>query len=160
MRLLALDLSTNCGWSLFEKGKGAPRFGTFKLPPAPEGEHERRFVTLFEWLHDMRSLHQFDALAFERPILPRKSGDLATTMHTLTLLWVLATVVQLFAGLQAMRCIPVPVQAAKFALTGKKNATKDEMVAAAMNVVNWKIKSHHEADAGSVGVYAYGVLFP
>lgn len=52
-------------------------------------------------------------------------------MDTLTLLWGLTAVVQLFAGQQDLRCVGVPVQAVKKAVTNKGTATKDEMVVAA-----------------------------
>lgn len=108
----------------------------------------------------MRTEEGFAALAFEQPILPRRAGELATTLHTLTLLWGLAATVQLFAGLHGLPCQAVTVREAKKVLTDKANATKDEMVVAALQVMNWKIANDHEADAGAVGLVAYERLWP
>lgn len=158
-KLLALDLSSNVGWALLERG-GPPTFGTVKLPPAFGGDQGGRFARLDGWLKDMRAMHAFDAVAYERPILPRKSGDLATTMETLTLLWGLCTVAQLFAHNHGLRCIACPVEQAKITLTGSKLAKKDDMVRAAMTDLNWKVADDHQADAGAVGLWAYEQLWP
>lgn len=158
-RLLALDLSSNVGWALLERGT-PPTFGTLRLPPAFGDDQGARFSRLYDWLSEMRSLHNFDALAYEKPILPRKSGDLATTMDTLTLLWNLCGVVRLFAHQRGLRCIGCPVEQAKITLTGSKFAKKDDMVAAAMKTMNWKVSDDHQADAGAVGVWSYEQLWP
>jgi len=158
-KLLALDLSSNVGWSLLERGV-YPTFGTERLPPALGDDQGARFEHLYEFLHGMHMDHRYEALAYERPILPRKSGDLATTMETLTLLWGLCTIVQFFAHQNDMRCIPCPVDQAKITLTGSKFAKKDDMVAAAMKTMNWKVSDDHQADAGAVGVWAYERLWP
>jgi Holliday junction resolvasome RuvABC endonuclease subunit len=158
-RLLALDLGTRTGWALLQRGT-PPRFGTLELPPANEGEHQVRFALLHAWLVKRRCEPGFEALAFEQPILPRRAGELATTLHTLTLLWGLAAVTQLFAGQQGMPCEAVAVRDAKKALTDKALATKDEMVVAALQVMNWKVANDHEADAGAVGLVAYERLWP
>ncbi len=158
-RLLALDLGTRTGWALLRRGM-PPRFGTLDLPPAREGEHQVRFALLHGWLVRLHGEQGFDALAFEQPILPRRAGELATTLHTLSLLWGLAAVTQLFAGQQGLPCEAVGVHDAKKALTDKALATKDEMVVAALEVMNWKVANHHEADAGAVGLVAYERLWP
>jgi Holliday junction resolvasome RuvABC endonuclease subunit len=158
-KLLALDLSSNVGWALLERGVH-PRFGTERLPPAIGDDQGARFDHLYEFLHGMRGEHEFDALAYERPILPRKSGDLATTMETLTLLWGLCTIVQLYAHQEGLPVRACPVEQAKITLTGSKFAKKDDMVHAAMMTMNWKVADDHQADAGAVGVWAFEQLWP
>ena len=158
-RLLALDLGTRIGWALLQRGT-PPRFGTLDLPTAPEGEHQVRFALLHAWLVRLRNEPGFDALAFEQPILPRRAGELATTLDTLSLLWGLAAVAQLFAGQHDLPCQAVAVREAKKVLTDKALATKDEMVVAALKVMNWKVANDHEADAGAVGLVAYERIWP
>ena len=158
-RLLALDLGTRTGWALLQRGT-PPSFGTLDLPTANEGEHQVRFAMLHAWLVRLRERQGYEALAFEQRILPRRAGELATTMHTLTLLWGLAAVTQLFAGQQGLACEAVAVRDAKKALTDKALATKDEMVVAALQVMNWKVANDHEADAGAVGLVAYERIWP
>lgn len=155
-KLLALDLATSVGWALLQRGQ-APRFGTERLPGMAHGA---RFARLHDWLGEAHSLFLVDAVAFEEPILPRKAGDLATTMATLTFLWGLAAVVQLWAAQRGMPCQGVSVQHAKLALTNKQHAKKDEMVVAAMQVMNWRVSNDHEADAGAVGLVAYPRIWP
>lgn len=159
-KLLALDLSTSVGWALFGERGLHPRFGTERLPPAIGDDQGGRFSRLLAWLDDMIERHGFEAMAYERPILPRKSGDLATTIETLTLLWGLCSMVQLFAHEQGLRCLACPVEQAKIALTGSKHAKKDDMVYAAMNDFDWKVANDHEADACAVGLWAYDQLWP
>ncbi len=161
-KLLALDLSSSVGWALLERGDPPipPRFGTLRLPPAIGDAQGGRFSRLVAWLDGMLEQHRFEAVAYERPILPRKSGDLATTMETLTLLWGLCSMVQLFAHEQGLRCIACPVEQAKITLTGSKHAKKDDMVHAAMNDWDWKVANDHEADAGAVGVWAFEQIWP
>lgn len=158
-RLLATDLSSSVGWALLERGV-PPTFGTERLPPALGEDQGARFSRLHDWLGEMQGRHAFDALAYERPILPRKAGDLATTMDTLTLLWGLCTVVRLYAHQQGMPCVACPVDQAKITLTGSKHAKKDDMVVAAMKTMNWTVEDDHQADAGAVGLWAYERLWP
>ena len=158
-RLLGLDLSTSVGHALLERGK-PPVFGTLRLPYAPEGEPARRFAALQAWLEDYFTFPGFDAIAWERPILPRKSGDLASTQDTLELLWGLAAIPWTFAGRHNLPHKHVNVKDVKITLTGRQDASKDEMVAAAMKVMHWKVANDHEADAGAVGVYAMNILNP
>lgn len=158
-RLLSLDLSTSVGWALLERGQ-PPVFGTERLPPAIGTDQGGRFSRLLAWLDGMHERHGFEALAYERPILPRKAGDLATTMETLTLLWGLCSMAQLFAYENALRIIACPVDQAKITLTGTRHAKKDDMVAAAMKKMDWKVANDHEADAGAVGLWSYEQLWP
>jgi Holliday junction resolvasome RuvABC endonuclease subunit len=157
-KLFALDLSTSVGFALLEDGP--PSFGTLRLHAAAPGDHGRRFAQLHHWLYGQLDRLQFDAVAYEKPILPRKSGDLATTMDTLTLLWGLTAIVQLFAGDNDLPCVGVSVQAVKKRVTGKGTATKDEMVTSALGQWGWRVANDHEADAGGVGLVAYEILWP
>lgn len=159
--LLALDLSGHVGWALLDRANPPPTFGTLDLPKVPEGEHGRRFAALREWMIDMWRVHKFDAVAYEKPILPRKSGDLATTMDTLTLLWGLTAVVQLVAAEFKMPpAVGISVPEVKKALTNKQHATKDEMIYAARRTFGWRVTDDHQADACACGLAAYSRLWP
>jgi len=163
-RLLALDLSTNVGWAVMERGR-TPEFGTERLPGPDAGigviaRQGRRYACLLDWLSTMRSRHGFEALAWERPILPHYPGQLATTLETMALLWGLAAMAQLFAWRGGLRGIACPVDQAKIALTGSRFAKKADMVRAAWTVMDWPVANDHEADAGAVGLWAYEQLYP
>lgn len=157
MLLLALDLSTSTGFALMERGK-PPLLGTFLLPKVPPGDNARRYAALWRWLHDMRATHDFEALAWERPVVPIRAGK-TDALDELELLISLAGICRLFAGVHHLPHTHIAWQDVKIALTGSKFAKKPEMIAAAMKI-GWKPADDHQADAGGVGVAAMAILNP
>lgn len=150
-RLLALDLSTNVGAAWMERGK-RPRFATLTLTGPDLAWKLGRFLT---WLDEQFAVYRFDALSWERPLLTPKD-----TVDLLELLYGLAGISYAFAGKHRLPWREVDVPTAKLALTGKSKATKEEMLYAARRTLNWEVTTHHEADAGAVGVVAYEQLWP
>lgn len=155
-RLLSLDLSTSVGHGRLQRGT-QPRFGTLLL----EGpDLTFKCGQLLLWLDDQYAVEPFDALAWERPLItPTDTVDL------LELLYGLVGVCYAFVGLLRSRGISiawdeVDVPTAKKALTGKAKATKDEMLYAARRTAGWDVRTHHEADAGAVGVVADARIWP
>lgn len=151
-RLLALDISSHVGWARLVASGGRPRFGTLKI----EGpDLAWKLGQLSEWLDDQYMVDPFDGIAWERPLLtPTDTVDL------LELLYGACGVVYAFAGRRRMPWCEVSVTDAKLALTGKAKATKEQMLHAARTTLNWRATTHHEADAGAVGVVAIGRLWP
>lgn len=149
-KLLALDLSTDVGHAVMERGR-PPLLGTLRLVGDRAMQHGR----FLGWIEDMHMIHRFDAVAWERPIITPKDK-----VDKLELLYGLVGVAYAFVGRHSLPWCEVGIQEAKFALTGKSKADKVEMLAAAMNNLNWKVATHHEADAGAVGLCAYERLFP
>lgn len=151
-RLKALDLSTNVGHARLTTDGGRPRLGTLVL----EGPDLSYKLGQFSgWLDDQHAVDPFDALAWERPLLlPTDTVDL------LELLYGLAGICYGFVGRRRMPWCEVTVQEAKAALTGNAKATKDQMLHAARRTLNWRAHTHHEADAGAVGVVAIGRIWP
>lgn len=157
-RLLALDLSTNVGHALMERGR-PPVLGTWPLPKVPLGDNARRYAALWQWLHDMRALHQFDGIAWERPVVPVRRDGTTDALDELELLISLAGICRLFAGIHGLAHTHISWQDVKIALTGSKHAKKPDMIAAAMKI-GWKPATDHEADAGAVGICAMAILNP
>lgn len=149
-KLLALDLSSNVGHAIMERGR-APMFGTLRL----RGDRAQQLGEFLGWADDMQTVHTFDGIAWERPLL--KPTD---KVDVLELLYGLVGVAYAIAGRHNLPWREVDVKQVKITLTGRANATKEEMVAAAMGGMNWKVATDHEADAGAVGIYAYEQLFP
>lgn len=149
-RLLALDLSSNVGHAIMERGR-APLLGTLKL----RGDRAMQLGEFLGWLEDMQRVHRFDAIAWERPLLkPTDKVDM------LELLYGLVGVAYAIAGKFNLPWRECDVKQVKITLTGRANATKEEMVAAAMNDLNWKVATDHEADAGAVGIWAFEQIWP
>lgn len=149
-KLLALDLSSNVGHAVMERGR-PPMFGTLRL----RGDRARQLGLFLEWLEEMRGVHRYDGIAWERPLLaPTDKVD------TLELLYGLVGVAYAVAGKYELPWRECDVKQVKITLTGRANAKKEEMVAAAMTDWNWKVATDHEADAGAVGVWAFEQLWP
>lgn len=157
VKLLALDLSSNVGAAWFGERGAAPEFDTIKL----EGELNLKLGQFRVWLEDQYAVDPFEALAWERPLL-MPTDDI----ELLELLIGLSSDCHSFVGKKwivdkiAIPWRQVAVPTVKLALTGKAKATKEEMLYAARRVCNWSVHSHHEADAGGVGVVAYEQLWP
>lgn len=151
MKLLALDLSTNVGWAIMVRGS-PPVLGTLNLG---EGSLADRMGRYLLWLDRMHDDHKFDAIAWERPILLRTD-----TVDKLEILFGLVGVTAGVAGMYHLPNREVTVQEVKQTLTGNPFATKEEMLRAAMMDLKWRCVTHHEADAGAVGIFAMNSLNP
>jgi Holliday junction resolvasome RuvABC endonuclease subunit len=153
MRLLALDMSVNVGWVLFDRPGELKARGTESLEGSRD--HGERFNAFFIWLLAKIEVQQPDVLAWEEPIRPRFGSRMNTTMQTVKLLQGLAAI----AELTAVRCgvlrrIGVPTATAKKKLAGHGHADKHMMIGAAvrMGII---VADEHQADALAVALCAY-----
>lgn len=110
-----------CGWSLLDNGERLAS-GTWDLSRGPHG----RFVMLRAALRDTLQLGRPDLVAYEHVCNHGKAGVLAGHVYG-----GICAVIELICHDHQLRPVLVSVQAAKKAATGKGNATKDDMVAAA-----------------------------
>lgn len=149
-KLLALDLSGSVGHAIMERGR-VPLFGTLRL----RGDRAQQLGEFLTWAEDMHAVHAFDGLAWERPLL--KPTD---KVDTLELLYGLVGIAYGIAGKHKLPWREVDVKQVKITLTGRANADKTAMVAAAMNDFNWKVADDHQADAGAVGIHAFESIWP
>lgn len=151
--LLALDLSGFVGFARIRQRGKKPTFGSFEL----EGPDLAWKLGQFsDWLDESFTVDPWTAMAWEAPLLmPTDKPEL------LKLLYGLVGVCYAFAGSRPHR-MPwqeVAVPDVKKQMTGRSNAKKPEMIAAARKVGFW-VKNDHESDAIGVGVFAYDRLFP
>lgn len=126
-----------------------PTFGTLKLT----GDITDRLGAFMGWILDARRLFEFDAIAWERPLLMRTD-----TVDKLQILYGTVGIARGYAGLHKIPALEVTVQAVKSTVAASPYATKDEMIAAALNDFNWPVLDDHQADAGGVAVWALNQL--
>jgi Holliday junction resolvasome RuvABC endonuclease subunit len=128
-----------------------PTFGTVPF----KGDRATKLGRFSDWLDTTLDSLQPDALAWERPILmPSDTVDL------IELLYGMVGIAYAARWKRRLPFLEVPIHDAKRALTGSGRADKDQMITAAMSTMHWSVATHHEADAGAVGMIAYDNLFP
>ena len=143
MTLLALDLGTACGFAIFKDGKfisGTKKLGTYKE------KFGARFHEFRTWLLNIIAKHNIKAVYFER-VFGHKGVEAAHCYGGF--LYMLASV----CFQQNIPCISFSVQAIKRFMTGKCNATKDEMIAAARQK-GFTPETDDEADAIAIMLLA------
>ena len=144
MNILALDLGTDCGFAIYkDDGKfisGTKKLGTYKE------KFGARFHEFRTWLLNIIAKHNIEAVYFER-VFGHKGVDAAHCYGGF--LYMLASV----CFQQNIPCISFSVQAIKKFMTGKGNATKDEMITAAKQK-GFNPKTDDEADAIAIMLLA------
>jgi Holliday junction resolvasome RuvABC endonuclease subunit len=146
-RLLALDLSSDVGVARLVRHQ-VPEFETVRL----KGSIHQRLGEFADWMDKQTD---FDGMAWEQPLI--MPGDVVSTLE---LLYGLVGIAHVTAYRRKLPWREVPVPTAKLELTGNSRATKDEMLYAAVNAMDWVVSTHHEADAGACGIWAYEQLWP
>lgn len=165
-RLLSLDLSTNVGHARLQRGR-VPVFGTLLLEGPDLTFKLGQFLC---FLYDEYDREPFDGIAWERPLLVPTD-----TVDKLELLYGLVGVVYAFigdmraSGVVNLAWTEVTVDDAKLELCGaltkvvgnkRRKMDKDDMLYHARRTMNWRVVTHHEADAGAVGLVGYERLWP
>ena len=143
MTLLALDLGTDCGFAIFKDGKfisGTKKLGTYKE------KFGARFYEFRKWLLNIIAKHNIEAIYFER-VYGHKGVEAAHCYGGF--LYMLASV----CFQQNIPCTGLTVQAIKKFMTGKANATKDEMITAARQK-GFSPETDDEADAIAIMLLA------
>lgn len=147
MNVLALDLGTTTGWAI---GSGAVDcFGSVSFKPQRFEGGGMRFVRFRRWLDDVGP---FGAVYFEE--VRRHAGVDAAHAYG-------GFLAHLSAWCEERR-IPyygVPVGTIKKAATGKGNADKAAMIAAAQ-ALGYNVEDDNQADAIHLLRYALGHLVP
>lgn len=163
-KLLALDLAVEAtGWALFD-GQGPPLFGTVRLNKHRDFAYA--MAEFQQFLEEKFHFYCWDAMAWEKPILmPTDTPDKIAGAYGL------AGVSAAFAGRRKMRWETVTVYEVKEAVCGalwkdngldgkRKMVDKADMIRCAREIWDWNVQTHHEADAGGVGLIAYEAIWP
>ena len=159
--LLTIDLGTLTGITYGDPKDGLPRVDLWRLPQTGDdhGAFGKAFV---EKLTGFISLHPTQYIGYEKPMAVRavKRGpvwSINTNLTTLRKLYGLAFTVELVASQLGIPCFEVNIAAGKKALTGKGNAKKEDMVAAAVALgLTWPVNarlSEREHIADALGVW-------
>jgi Holliday junction resolvasome RuvABC endonuclease subunit len=154
MRILALDLASTTGYALYDSEEEWLKIGNWKLTNDKHPEPGYRFFELYCQLEKYEDL---DIIAYERVDFHR--AKIAETVYS-----GLRAIVEFWAFEQCSRVLTVAVSTIKKTLSGKGNATKEEMVEAANGMYGIKmggckipkVNTHDEADA--LGVLLWAML--
>lgn len=160
-KLLALDLSSNIGWAMFDPSAERDRrvrFGTLAYDGPRELPVDRpRLCGRFsDWLNDMFMVDPWDAMAWEEPFLaPHDKVD------KIKILIGLVGQCNGFVGSRhhPMPSVEIPPKAVKKRMTDRQDADKADVIRACWSV-GWKVRNDHEADACGVGLCAYRQIWP
>ncbi len=138
MKLLALDLATHTGYA-FESDAGILHFGTWDFSPKRSDSSGMRFVRFESELNCLWEVYPFTQVYFEEV-------GFAKTTQAAQVWGGFAAVLMAWCEKRKVRYQGVPVSTLKKHATGKGNADKAKMVAAA-EAQGWKVGDDNQADA-------------
>jgi Holliday junction resolvasome RuvABC endonuclease subunit len=136
VNVLALDLGTRCGYAIYKDGEIIS--GTQKLRHSKSASGAR-FLHFRRWMMEVIETHNIYMVFYERVV--GHKGMLAAQVYG-GFTYTLAAVCEEMQ----IKCTGIPVATIKKFMTGKGNATKDEMIAAA-RLRGFDPQTHDEADA-------------
>ena len=141
MMILAIDPGTHCGWALLDSATGAYLSGVWDLGARRHEGGGMRFLRLRSYLTEALDCTSIGMVAYEE--VRRHLGTDAAHIY--------GGIVAVITGECESRGIPycgVPVAAVKKLAASHGNASKQEMVAAALaRWPGWAPESDDEADA-------------
>lgn len=149
--ILAIDCGTVSGWATWAAGEPRPRSGTFRAPPAIDGEFGRTFAAFQEWLAGMVSMIRPDLICFEAPlVMASGAGPKVRTNHnTGRMLFGFATIVEMVAFQAGVDVAEVNISTARKHFVGTGRAEK-RMVYDRACALGWAPNSADAADALAV----------
>ena len=150
MAILAIDPATVCGWALDDDGSITS--GVWDLGARRGNSHRCRWLNLWERLDEIASCREVAVVAVEDVLAHRNPGG-GTNVYAAHAYGAIRGVIEMWAEIRGARVSPVPVAVAKKALSGKGNASKQDMLTAAR--ARWPeqdVRNHNQADA--IGVLA------
>jgi len=151
MQILALDISTHCGWAL-GRGWEQPRFGVQHLPSSGDGEFGRTYFAFHQWLCDMLTMHSPDRLVFEAPLSSHGAGQNAARLSL-----GLAAIAEMVAHIRSVPSNEVAVNTVRLHFCGDGHAKKDD-VGFECRQRGWMVADHNAADACAVLDFARHAL--
>jgi Holliday junction resolvasome RuvABC endonuclease subunit len=121
MSVLALDLGTSSGYAIYKDGKILSGVKKLRHDKRASGA---RFLDFRRWLTETIEAHNIYRVFFER-VYGHKGTDAAHVYGGF--MYMLAAVCEEYG----IKCVGISVGTIKKFMTGKGNATKEEMIAAA-----------------------------
>lgn len=148
-RILALDLATLTGYALSGDDGHACEAGTMRCENKRGDWPGTRWGILYDFLKRLRKFDSYRKIYFEEPFaMPMRRSGIGVGFK-------FSAVVELFCVQQSpiIDCVSVPPSVIKKFATGKGNAKKEQMLAAAQKI--WDdVTDHNEADALWLLAYA------
>lgn len=143
INILALDLATQCGWAVMTRD-GTFRSGSVRFDPRLLGSKGHRWLAFREWL--MATARESDGIqaVYYEDVKQPFASNLAARAYCGFL-----AIVEAWAAINNIPLHGVGVGTVKKAWTGKGNASKSEMVAAARQR-GIKVVDDNEADAVAI----------
>lgn len=133
MNILALDVATNCGWATQTAS------GTWNLTPRKDESKGMRLIRFKAKLKEMVELEKIDLICFEAAAVYGKFPNFVEMeMHG---------VLKLFCEERSLNYAAISVSEIKKHATGKGNAGKPQMIAAAKEKLGYTGGDDNEADA-------------
>jgi len=114
--ILALDMASKTGWAHSDGASGVVDFGVHK-------DVADRWLAFYGWLDRLASEHRFATVAYEQAHFRGASTRSALGYET---------VLRMFAASERLTLLPCHTGTLKKHATGRGNATKDDMLVAAM----------------------------
>lgn len=146
MNILALDCATRLGWATLDRnGDIQSGLQVFDLK---RGESAgMRWLRFTAWLHEMHKIDSYNVIAYEQA---HHRGGAATAVGV-----GFTTCIDQFAAFAKIETMPVHTATVKKHATGKGNADKAAMIAAA-RVRGWNVSDDNVADALFILDFARG----
>jgi Holliday junction resolvasome RuvABC endonuclease subunit len=139
MKILGLDCATKTGWAITDSNGNIIESGIMDFSKRRGETNGILFLRFRKWLKDMIVLNHPDVLAYEQA---HHRGGAATEICV-----GLTTRVLEAGAFHNIECLPLRTTEIKKFATGKGNAGKPEMIAAAKNILHRDPLSDDEADA-------------
>ena len=145
MTVLALDPATACGWAIMPYGVS----GVKDLTPTGKNLHPgKRYQRLRNLMRDKRTeFPDISLIAYELPIGESTSQIQKAYSHGYV------AIIQLFCAEHGLGSRGIYSGTLKKFVTGRGNASKDEMIAA-IKARGFNPQSHDEADAIGIALWA------
>jgi Holliday junction resolvasome RuvABC endonuclease subunit len=154
MRLLAVDLGTKIGWSIWHDGEFVT-IGTknLKNKTTEKIEDVTRRLRGFTFLSDIIVSQSVTHVAVEGVNAATMRGNRQRELH-----YGDRGVLELICGMRGVPLVYIPVGTAKKRLTGSGNAKKHHMIAHATQVVGKTIDDDNAADSVGVALAAIDAI--
>lgn len=147
--VLALDLGNHCGWSIAHRD-GRLSYGTEVFTPKKGASPGQRWQQFRGWLSKIISEHQVHVLWFEDVVFGHSSSAASNVYGGYR------AVMEMVADAHRVRIESVSVPTVKKAFTGKGNAKKPEMIAAAQ-AKGFRVADDEDDTADALAILSYAV---
>jgi Holliday junction resolvasome RuvABC endonuclease subunit len=139
MKIIGIDPGSRCGWAILENGVRIAS-GVWDLKGRRHEGGGMRYLRCRQYFEQLLATTHVDAVAYEE--IRRHQGVDAAHVY--------GGIVGQIAAVCEDKLVPfsgIPVSTAKRSATGRGNASKDDMIAAANNRWSISVEDDNEADA-------------